>query len=137
MKILKKLLKNRKGISMTEVVVAMAVVVLITGAAVSVLIASVKADAKYITKSVALEGCETAVECIRFADGFDEGEALERLKTALTAAGFEAAEDENTFTLSVGDETVKVVVGTADGGTEVENYVVYFNDEEIYEKSKN
>ena len=129
----KRLLQSRKGISVTEVVIAMAVVVLITGSAISVLAASVKADAKYITKSAALEGCETAVECIRFADDTDT------LKTALAKAGFDipeqGAEQENTFTLSVGDETVEVVV-TADSENNTENYVVYFNGEEIYETSK-
>ncbi len=127
-----KFLQSRKGVSVTEVVVAMAVVVLITGAAISVLAASVKADAKYITKSAALEGCETAVECIRFAGDADT------LKQALAKAGFDIPEngEENVFTLSVGDETVKVAV-IAGGETETENYVVYYNDEEIYETRKN
>ena len=56
-KLLKRLVRDRKGISMTEVVVAMALVVIVTGAAISVLIASIQFDVKYKAQTHALNAC--------------------------------------------------------------------------------
>lgn len=118
-KALLKLLGNRKGISMTEVIVAMAVLVMVSGAAITVLIASVKADTAYQNKYAVLSGCENAAECLRFADG---NEVL--LKEALEKAGF-AQTDEAEFTLEKGNETVTVLKID-------ESYAVVYNGEVIY-----
>lgn len=118
-KALLKLLGNRKGISMTEVIVAMAVLVMVSGAAITVLIASVKADTAYQNKYAVLSGCENAAECLRFADG---NEIL--LKEALEKAGF-AQTDETEFTLEKGNETVTVLKID-------ESYAVVYNGEVIY-----
>lgn len=118
-KALLKLLGNRKGISMTEVIVAMAVLVMVSGAAITVLIASVKADTAYQNKYAVLSGCENAAECLRFADG---NEVL--LKEALEKAGF-AQTDETEFTLEKGNETVTVLKID-------ESYAVVYNGEVIY-----
>lgn len=119
-KALLKLLGNRKGISMTEVIVAMAVLVMVSGAAITVLIASVKADTAYQNKYAVLSGCENAAECLRFADG---NEIL--LKEALEKAGF-AQTDETEFTLEKGNETVTVLKN------DDESYAVVYNGEVIY-----
>ncbi|MBR2914713.1 MAG: hypothetical protein IKC06_02780 [Clostridia bacterium] len=118
-KALLKLLGNRKGISMTEVIVAMAVLVMVSGAAITVLIASVKADTAYQNKYAVLSGCENAAGCLRFADG---NESL--LKEALEKAGF-AQTDETEFTLEKGNETVTVLKID-------ESYAVVYNGEVIY-----
>lgn len=118
-KALLKLLGNRKGISMTEVIVAMAVLVMVSGAAITVLIASVKADTAYQNKYAVLSGCENAAECLRFADG--EKDLLEE---ALGKAGF-AQTDETEFTLEKGNETVTVLKID-------ESYAVVYNGEVIY-----
>lgn len=118
-KALLKLLGNRKGISMTEVIVAMAVLVMVSGAAITVLIASVKADTAYQNKYAVLSGCENAAECLRFADG-NEG----LLKEALEKAGFDQT-DETEFTLEKGNETVTVLKID-------ESYAVVYNGEVIY-----
>lgn len=118
-KALLKLLGNRKGISMTEVIVAMAVLVMVSGAAITVLIASVKADTAYQNKYAVLSGCENAAECLRFAVG---NEIL--LKEALEKAGF-AQTDETEFTLEKGNETVTVLKID-------ESYAVVYNGEVIY-----
>ncbi|MBQ3597724.1 MAG: hypothetical protein II987_00485 [Clostridia bacterium] len=118
-KALLKLFGNRKGISMTEVIVAMAVLVMVSGAAITVLIASVKADTAYQNKYAVLSGCENAAECLRFADG---NEIL--LKEALEKAGF-AQTDETEFTLEKGNETVTVLKID-------ESYAVVYNGEVIY-----
>jgi len=118
-KALLKLLGNRKGISMTEVIVAMAVLVMVSGAAITVLIASVKADTAYQNKYAVLSGCENAAECLCFADG---NEIL--LKEALEKAGF-AQTDGTEFTLEKGNETVTVLKID-------ESYAVVYNGEVIY-----
>ena len=134
MKRMKKLLRDRKGISITEVVVAMAMVLLITGAALTLLVASMKSDAKYLAKSTALNACENAVECVRFADD------TYTLTTALSRVGFQKTVDPadpngyfTKFFLTSGDHTVRVNVST---NAEFEIYVVVYNDSEIYTAKK-
>ena len=134
MKRIKKLLSDRKGISITEVVVAMAMVLLITGAALTLLVASMKSDAKYLAKSTALNACENAVECVRFADD------TYTLTTALSRVGFQKTVDPadpngyfTKFFLTSGDHTVRVNVST---NAEFEIYVVVYNDSEIYTAKK-
>ena len=132
MKLLKKLLRDRKGISMTEVVVAMAVVTIVTGAAISVLVASIKFDVKYEEKTAALSYCESAVECVRFA----ENEEMLKKTLNLVKEGFGDYEDVDgsfVFSLTEGDTTVQVVVTSVSG---TDNYVVKLNDEVIYEICK-
>lgn len=125
-KALLKLIKNRRGISMTEVMVAMAVVVMVSGAAISVLIASVKADTAYQNKYSALVGCENAAECLRFADGFSEESKEAWLGDALSKAGFTKTED-GTYMLEKGKEQVTVKKMNDSG-----EYVVIYNGETIY-----
>ena len=122
---LTEILRSRRGISLTEVVVSMTAVIIITGAAVSVLVASSAADVKFAAKTYVLAGCENAVDCLRFADG--DGNIL---KDALGKAGFTEDTEKNEYVLSYADETVTVSV-EKDG--ENENYVVKYNDEIIYE----
>lgn len=114
-------LRSRKGITMTEVIVAMAMVLVVSGAAISLLVASVQFDAKYNSQTQAITGCESAVEAIRFADNADEYVGyLKRL-------GFEINEGESHYTLP-GNDTVKIRV---DGN----QWTVIFDDEEVYGKT--
>lgn len=113
-------LRDRKGISMTEVVVAMAVVVIVTGAAISLLVASVRFDAKYNSQTVALNACESAVHCLRFTDDAD------KLKGYLTRLGFE--EVEGVYTLpNSGTVKVENIEGV---------WTVTFDGDVIYEKNR-
>ena len=66
---LKRLLRDRKGISLTEVVIAMAVVLTVTGSAITLVISSIKADAGFRAKYQALTACEKAADCLRFSKG--------------------------------------------------------------------
>ncbi len=132
MKLLKKLLRDRKGISMTEVIVAMATVVIVTGAAISVVVASVKSDLKYKEKAAALGYCQSAVECVRFAEDTEMlGKTLDLIKAGFGTAA--AVDGNSVFSLTEGDSTVQVVVTSVSG---TDNYVVKLNDEVIYETSK-
>jgi len=132
MKWLKKLLRDRSGISITEVVIAMAVVVIVTGAAISVLVASVQFDIKYQEKTAALSYCESAAECVRFAESKEMlGQTLNLLKEGFGNPVIE--DDTYVFSLTEGDATIQVVVTSV---SNPENYVVTLNDEVIYEISK-
>lgn len=119
MKKLLRKLRNRKGITMTEVIIAMAVVTIITGAAISVVVASVQFDAKYQSETYALNACESAVNCVRFAD------TPEELADLLNKLPFE--EKVSGVRWTYGD----VVVCIEDvGGT----WTVIYNDKIMYEK---
>lgn len=132
MKLLKKLLRDRRGISVTEVVVAMALVVIVTGVAISVLVASMQFDVKYQDKTAALSYCESAVECVRFAENKEMlGQTLDLLKEGFGTGTSE--DDSYVFSLTEGDTTVQVVVTSVSG---TDNYVVKLNDEVIYEIDK-
>ena len=116
---MKRLLRDRRGVSIAEVVVAMTMVLIITGAAISVQIASTRADVAYRHKYQALNACENAVACVRFA-----GNSSETLAEALGKAGF--VTDNGGFTHKSGDYEVVVAF-------EEERYVVRYNGEIIYE----
>lgn len=121
---------GRKGFTLTEVIVAMAVVLLITGAAMSVVIASAKADDTYVKRQQAISSCQDAVDCVRFADD------VTMLEEALQKVGFGEPEISGgviTFPQANGDTCVLVRVTE---GTESNIYVVIYNDEVIYEKIK-
>lgn len=120
MKLIRKLLRDRKGISLTEVVIAMAAVLMVTGAAISVLISSNQADIAFREKYRALTACENAVECLRFTT--DETE----LATVLGKAGF-ADEIEDTEVKYIYKDNDQVVVIY-----ESDHYVVKYGDEIIY-----
>ena len=79
-KLFREKVKNRGGFSIVEVVVGLTVVVMVTIAALSVTLASVQMEAKYLNETTALCACESVVACVRFADNKDElQDALERL----------------------------------------------------------
>ena len=63
-----KILRSRKGVSITEAVIAMAIVMIVASSAIGIIISSAKADAKFAEKTQALSLCESTVECIRFAE---------------------------------------------------------------------
>ena len=118
MKKLLETLRSRKGFTMTEVIVAMAMVLIVSGAAISLLVASVQFDAKYDSQTKAMNAAESAVECVRFADKVSELESY-----LVDKLGFVKHEGVYTFD----GDTVKVQV--------VEKTVtVIFDDEEMYEK---
>jgi len=125
MKMLRKLLRDRKGITMTEVIIAMAAVILVSGAAISLLIASVQFDSKYDSQTRALNACESAVRCVRFADDPDT------LKGYLEQLGFDILQTQGPDGVTVypfadGEVTVKVSESA---------WIVTFDDDIVYEKN--
>lgn len=130
MKLIRKLLRDRKGISLTEVVIAMAAVLMVTGAAISVLISSNQADIAFRDKYRGLTGCENAVECLRFATDNELSQA--EVATILEKAGFvdETPEDTEVKYILEGNEEVTVTYDI-----EADRYVVKYRDEIIYTKN--
>ena len=79
-KLFREKVKNRGGFSIVEVVVGLTVVVMVTIAALSVTLASMQMEAKYLNETTALCACESVVACVRFADNADDLQnALEKL----------------------------------------------------------
>lgn len=128
MKMILKRLRSRKGITMTEVIVAMAMVLIVTGAAISLVVASVQFDAKYESQTAALNAAESAVECVRFA-----GE-LSELDGYLGKLGFDKVEtipvdvDADSGYELKGNNSVKIWV-------KGDTVTVTFDNELLYEKT--
>ena len=117
-------LRSRKGISMTEVIVAMAVVVIVTGAAISLVVASIQFDAKYESQTAAMNAAESAAECVRFAE--DPAELHKDDKTGyLDRLGFEV--DNGVYTYG---NSVKCYYDS-----NKDAWVVTFDGEIVYEKT--
>ena len=134
MRKLKIILRNRKGFVVAEMIVAMAMILLITGAAITLMMASIKGDAASMEKYNALTACENAVECVRFTTD------RATLQKCLDMVGFDAqntASEPNvyTFVLESGNDTVIVEV-TYDVDGNFEKSIVNYNNETIYVRNK-
>ncbi len=68
----RKRIKDRRGFSLAEVVVGLTVVVMVSAAALNVIIASIQMEAKYLNETTALCACESVVACVRFSEDADE-----------------------------------------------------------------
>ena len=103
-KLFREKVKNRGGFSIAEVVVGLTVVVMVTIAALSVTLASVQMEAKYLNETTALCACESVVACVRFADNeADLTAALETL-TELPAPQEDGAETPVERVVNIGTE---------------------------------
>ena len=121
MRAFQRLIRSRRGISMVETIVAMALVLVVTGAAMSVFISSATADVKFRDKTAALSACDSAADCVRFADGDSVilAEALEKI-------GFKEYVEASEWRFVSGDETVLVRLDN-------DKCVVKYDDKIIYE----
>lgn len=64
--------RSRRGISLVEVAVALAVITIISAAALSLVISSAKVDANSLRTTQVMMHAENALECFRFADSKDD-----------------------------------------------------------------
>ncbi len=73
-KLFSKLLKkrSRRGFSMAEVVVAIAVIVIVSGSAITYIGAQTRAEAKAVASIEATNISENAIECFRYAGANDK-----------------------------------------------------------------
>lgn len=68
--------RSRKGISLVEVVVALAVIAIISAAALSLVVSSAKVDANSLRTTRVMMAAENALECFRFAESDAEFKTL-------------------------------------------------------------
>ena len=110
---IKRLLRDRHGISLAEVVITLALVMIVSTVAISLLISSVRVNTVYNNQYRAIMGCESAANCVRFADG-----DADLLREALCRVGFVEVSDHE-FVLINGEYRVTV---TRENGTDVVRY---------------
>ena len=67
---------SRRGISLVEVVVALAVITIISAAALSLVISSARVDANSLRSTQVMIAAENSLECYRFAGSDEEFAAL-------------------------------------------------------------
>ena len=103
-KLFREKVKNRGGFSIVEVVVGLTVVVMVTAAALSVILASVQMEAKYLNETTALCACESVVACVRFADNADELAAALETLTEEPAVQEDGAETPVERVVNIGTE---------------------------------
>lgn len=97
--------RSRKGITLVEVVVALTIITVISGATVLLLSASVRSDARTLDSFYASAEAENAVECFRFAD---DGSELLRALDAVDPDYKQSETDGRIFVLRKNTYTVKI-----------------------------
>lgn len=96
------MLRSRKGVTMTEVVIALVLISVISAAALSVVLKSVNIEKNTLTALEAANSAENAVECFRFSDSEEE------FLTALQkTAPYEQA-DDGTFVLRASNAVITI-----------------------------
>lgn len=65
-------LRSRKGLSLVEVMVALAVIAIISAAALSLVVSSSRLDAKSVKTAKVMMAAENALECFRYANNTKE-----------------------------------------------------------------
>ena len=115
----KRLLYNRSGVTLAEVVVSLALVMIVSTTAISLLISSVRADSIHLDQYRAIMGCESAERCVSFAIG-----DADLLRESLRRIGFEEVSDCE-LVLANGEYLVTVAL-------EDENYVIRYNGNCVY-----
>lgn len=118
-------LRSRKGISVAEVAVALAVISIISGAAVSMAMHSVKVEANFVAVAQTQNNAESVLECFRFADSEEVfAEALQKL------GDFTFNPEENAYVLQ--GKSVNVTVKASFSPKKLEYTAAKNSGEEIH-----
>ena len=118
--------RSRSGISLVEVIVALAVITIISTAALSLVISSARVDANSLRSTRVMIAAENALECYRFSDSEDEFVALLR-KTGdyIEADGsYVLTESSYAITVEYEDDSLRFTAIDSDG-KEIYNYEFY------------
>lgn len=118
--------RSRRGISLVEVIVALAVITIISTAALSLVISSARVDANSLRSTRVMIAAENALECYRFSDSEDEFVALLR-KTGdyIEADGsYVLTESSYAITVKYEDDSLRFTAIDSDG-KEIYNYEFY------------
>ena len=111
---MKKNIRSRKGVSLVEVVVALAVITIISISALSVVFMSVKVEAKTVVVFEVRNSAENAIECFRFADGDEE--IFRNCLNATVASGQQFAGENGTYVSNAGNYTVTITMLPEESG---------------------
>ena len=109
---MKKHTHSRRGVSLTEVVVALMAIAIISAATMSVVMMSVNQEAKSVRAFEVRNSAENAVECFRFAMGEAEGFQPENFieYMEMTTAGKRFAEQDGSYVLDAGNFLVTITL---------------------------
>ena len=80
-------LRRQKGITVAEVAVALAIISIVSAAAIGLALSSVRVEANFVAVTQAQTGAQNVLDCFRFSDNGDTfSVALEKLGYAFHAA---------------------------------------------------
>lgn len=115
--------RSRRGISLVEVVVALAVITIISAAALSLVISSARVDANSLRSTQITIAAENSLECYRFAESEEEfAELLEK------TGDYKKVDDayvltEKAYVITVNYTDTKLTFSATDGdGEEIYSY---------------
>ena len=118
--------RSRRGISLVEVIVALAVITIISTAALSLVISSARVDANSLRSTRVMIAAENALECYRFSDSEDEFvELLRKTGDYIEADGsYVLTESSYAITVKYEDDSLRFTAIDSDG-KEIYNYEFY------------
>ena len=123
---------NRRGFTIVELVVALAIIVLVSGAAISLVTTQVRVDTQAIQVTEATNVAENAIECFRYAVN-NPGEGVEKtFKNAFEKTGTTLGEPvDNVYTINKhgAEITIKIDENT------IHVVAIVSNNKTIIEKS--
>lgn len=109
--------RSRRGISLVEVIVALAVIAIISTAALSLVISSSKVDANSLRSTQVMMAAKNALECYRFSDREDEfGELLRKTGDYIEADdSYVLTESSYVITVKYEDDSLRFTATDGDG----------------------
>ena len=115
--------RSRRGISLVEVVVALAVITIISAAALSLVISSARVDANSLRSTQVMMAAENVLECYRFAESKEEFAALLEKTGDYKGSDGVFVLTEKSYTITVSYSAEKLIFSAADGdGEEIYSY---------------
>ena len=115
--------RSRRGISLVEVVVALAVITIISAAALSLVISSARVDANSLRSTQVMIAAENSLECYRFAESEEEFAALLEKTGDYKKVDGAYVLTEKAYVITVNYTDTKLTFSATDGdGEEIYSY---------------
>lgn len=115
--------RSRRGISLVEVIVALAVITIISTAALSLVISSARVDANSLRSTQVMMAAENALECYRFAESKEEFAALLEKTGDYKGSDGVFVLTEKSYVITVHYTNTKLTFSATDGdGEEIYSY---------------
>lgn len=117
-------LRRKKGITVAEVAVALAIISIVSAAAIGMALNSVKVETKFVAVTQARTNAENVLDCFRFSENADTfSQALQKL-------GYEFDSVKNAYTLT--EKNVSVTVKASFSPEKLDYTAVKPNGDLIY-----